>query len=1357
MGGARFSEADIVAQGKFLVTQLKVLEEVKAAPLCPFLTVLDKKWMSRERGIGRKQVRSLLQPSKKELEQAARLARAQEKGGAAPAPPPLVGAVEAGAGGEAPQSARKTSASQAPGRKASGGRSGDRGARRRGKGGTSNQDRGKVHGLAGGTFRTEVKALYSDPPFVPAAKEKYRPQPSYEFIAAPELVPRLLSLWDLLSSYRELLRVPPIPFERFQRAFVNDREEKVPIDRAAFAGGAASAKVAVEDKPRNSQGTGFTCPVCTKDFKNATGLGVHCFKTGHDRYADERKSMKAASEASKNKHTLPVIPESRFMTGPAGQGALIQDVHTALLRAIEGADMELYTAPKFAKLGAAAHVTSRGVYLPLVGVSWPAIVLQCLEDHAETVSYDDKTRVVMESLREVDYADLVPSQRLTLLEALAQVFCSSEAYIEHVTQRLPPNHVHAAYQTPVLPPVIDRKVAESTSRVTDITVLGPVPRGCPLGEDAKGRRYFQLGDEDSIFVEEASGMNSMTGKATWGSYSASQIPELMGWLRSGNQYEKDLAANIAAGLPQSPAPEAGPAKAVAGDIRNYMASPDTAAASTDPHTPVEKPGNPAAEGSNGADAEAPEPSPEEPNIGDYSLNACIDGYCHLAEYVNPLEILKREIESMARHFRFWECKNTHAGMLKLATRASILQQLSELRSSSQLPRLLADLESLLREELVRKNRRWSEDHLPWLEANSKVRTLAQASVSAATMLFPLTRRKPAETMTAENFFNLRRKMRCGQMFVPAAGDKVVLCWSGYYAHLQRYKPSGLSAAKAHGLPAGVSEKCVVRDIAFFGERTGSHRDLGDSLPTAWVAVQRSGQPKDQSFLSLALYIDESPKRPSTFLAPAAEFDKSMQISYHTGQRFKKYYSTSDGRRTGGFFRGTILNDYDPQAEPGRDPWNALEIHWDDKPVFCSKTKVVGGSSSTKVKPPEPKPIAIDYKVLAEAAAEREALLASTKRAGEELLRLEELKEAGGDPGGEAEASKGGPGLSGLPDEPTDMEGLQKTPAEDGQATCIPSPTPALTPEEPEQAAEPAKVEPAVVEPAEAEPAAAEPVKAELTAVGPGEAGPAAVEPAEAEVAAAAPAEAEPAAAEPAKAEPAAMEPAEAEPAAVKPAEIGRVDLMSNLRKRKRTINTSSLYNGCETRMCPWDLTVVAPGEENDDLNGRKENPVFSPPTNGTARSPPAPKPKLPKEEIKPIRAEIGDDGELVIKKAPGRRRNSLNYERLTQVLQRRYSEMCAEGDAMGRVERLLSIQGVLEELVRTEEEAYWKEKRETLANEKLVKAAEKQLDTMAKGAAVSPSAGEKRKERDVEGGTEGGDADLSPPTARIRPTPPPSM
>lgn len=792
------------------------------------------------------------------------------------------------------------------------------------------------------------------------------------------------------------------------------------------------------------------------------------------------------------------------------------------------------------------------------------------------------------------------------------------------------------------------------------------------------------------------------------------------------------------------------------------------------------------EGSHGADAEAPELSPVEPNIGDYSINACIDGYCHLAEYVEPLEILKREIESMARHFRFWDCKNTHAGMLKLATRASILQQLSELRSSSQLPRLLADLESLLREELIRKNKRWTEDHVPWLEGNSKVRTLAQASVSAATMLFPLTRRKPAETMTAENFFNLRRKMRCGQMFVPSAGDKVALCWSGYYAHLKRYKPSSLSAAQAHGLHAGAVEKCVVRDIAFFGERTGSHRELGDGLPTAWVAVQRSGQPRDQSFLSVALYIDESPKRPGGFLAPAAEFDNSMQKSYRRGQRFKKYYSTNDGRRTGGFFRGTILTDYDPRAEPERDPWNALEIHWDDNPVFCSKTKVVGGST-TKVKPPEPKPVTIDCKVLAELAAEREALLASTKRVGEELLRQHELKEAGGDLGGAVEASKDGPGSSGLPDEPTDKEGLQRAPSEDGQATRLPGPASAPAPMGPEvatasaksepAAVEPAEAEPAVVGPAEAEPAAMELDAAEPAAAEPAEAEPAVAEPAEAEPSVVEPAGAEPSVVEPARAEPSSAEPAEAEPAAAEPAEVeiaalkpaealtpeivqpkAPLDLMSTLKRRKRTVNTSSLYTGRETVLCPWDLTVVAPGEEKEDTNVREENQVFAPPTNGAARSPPAPKPKLPKDEIKPIRAEIGDDGELVIKKAPGRRRNSLNYERLTQILKQRYSEMCAEGDAMGREARLTSIQGVLEDLVRTEEDAYWKEKRETLATEKLVKATEKQLGAMAKEEAVggdTPGPGEKRKERDVEGGAKGEDADMSPPTARSRPTPQP--
>ena len=1277
MGGSRFTEADIVAQGKFLVLQLKVLEEVKAAPLCPFLTVLDKKWMARERDIGRKQVRSLLQPSKKELELAARRARAQEKeGGRAPkaGTPGLNGAVpEVGPGGEAAQSARRSSASQASGRRTAGGASGDRSGRRRSGGGKSNQDRGKVHGLAGETFRKEVKALYTDLPFVAAAKEKYRPQPLYNFIVAPELVPRLLSVWDLLSSYRELLRVPPFPFERFQRAFVNDGGEEVPIDREELAR-LTAPPVQTGSKPA-TVGTGFTCPVCGKDFKNATGLGVHCFKTGHDRYANIKQSV-AASEAFKNKYALPKIPQSRYMTGPAGQGALLCDIHTALLRAIEGADLELYTAPKFAKYGAAAHLVSRGVYLPLIGVSWPAVVLQCLEDHAETQRYDQSVVAVMDSLREVDYAELIPSQRLTLLEALMQVFCHSEVYLEHVTQRLPPNHIYAAYQTPVLPPLVDQKVAESTSRVSDAAVLGPVPRGCPLGEDAKGRRYYQLGDEDCIFIEEASGMDSMSGNGTWGCYNASQIPALREWLKSGNRAEQELGDNISAGL-RKPAEDDG-TKADPGG-QSAKAAPETLDSAAEVN---------AAEGNREVGEGAAPPPPVLPNIGEYSLNACIDGYCHLAEYVDPLAILKKEIASVARDFPFWECKNDRAGLLKLRTRASVLKQLSGLRSSSQLPKVLADLEGIFREQIAMKNRRWSDDCIKWNEKNARVRTVAQAAVSAATMLFSLSRSKANKagennTMGSEAFFNLRRKMRCGQMFIPNVGDKVALCWTGLYAHMERYMASDLSSLRENVSPQGVVEHCTVRDVVFFNEKSLSHlRNVEEGPAAAWIVVQRLAGLPESSHLSLPLFIDESTARPNEFLAPLEEYRQSLKREYHRGQRFKKYYATNDGRRTGGYFRGTILTDFNIQEEPGRDPWNALEVHWDDRPIFCSKTKVVGGSI-TKIKPPAPK---IDYAALAEAAAEREALLASTKKRGEELLREVE----------EQEAKK------------ANVD--QEEPGERAPLSCPDSASPQKSTETPVGEA---------CAPKNLREESADDIPDERTSIP-----------------------------TPTQSTPESKSPAAAGAQEVKVAEDARPDLQVTLRQKKRTVNVTSLYTGLEKALCPWQLVIVGPGEEMD-ASGPGETPEYmtSEDAVATGEIPSSPKPKLPKEDIKPIRVEISDTGDLVIKKAPGRRRNSLNYERLTARLKERYNEIVSgEGEPADREARQASLEIALDELVKGEEEAYRKEKEEILEKERLDQAEERKAS--GSDGAASPLAGQKRKEREDGEGNESNDA--SPHLARPR-------
>lgn len=75
--------------------------------------------------------------------------------------------------------------------------------------------------------------------------------------------------------------------------------------------------------------------------------------------------------------------------GPTGQGRLLCDIHSALIRVLEGLDEDLMEAPTMAGYGSATDLAPQDAYRPLLGASWPELARRYLQDHGPlTVSQE---------------------------------------------------------------------------------------------------------------------------------------------------------------------------------------------------------------------------------------------------------------------------------------------------------------------------------------------------------------------------------------------------------------------------------------------------------------------------------------------------------------------------------------------------------------------------------------------------------------------------------------------------------------------------------------------------------------------------------------------------------------------------------------------------------------------------------------------------------------------------------------------------------------------------------------------------------------------------------------------------------
>lgn len=106
-----------------------------------------------------------------------------------------------------------------------------------------------------------------------------------------------------------------------------------------------------------------------------------------------RKSQPSPPSFHRNRKSTLSCITCRW--GPTGQGKLLCDIHSALIRLLEGLDEDLMEAPTMAGYGSATDLAPQDAYRPLLGASWPELARRYLQEHtALTISQEAVDAVV---------------------------------------------------------------------------------------------------------------------------------------------------------------------------------------------------------------------------------------------------------------------------------------------------------------------------------------------------------------------------------------------------------------------------------------------------------------------------------------------------------------------------------------------------------------------------------------------------------------------------------------------------------------------------------------------------------------------------------------------------------------------------------------------------------------------------------------------------------------------------------------------------------------------------------------------------------------------------------------------------
>jgi hypothetical protein len=580
----------------------------------------------------------------------------------------------------------------------------------------------------------------------------------------------------------------------------------------------------------------------------------------------------------------------------AASGALLRDLHAALLRCVAGKDLEVRAAPLVA--------VAEG---PPAGVPWPqAARAALLAAPADVVGPDALAAAA--ALQDGDYAELSAPQRVALLRGLQAVAIEGEAFREQMAMRAEDGEA-AAEPLPWEDGSTSASAAVDVARPWDAWTawaarVAPAA-GRPLGSDLEGRRYWLLGGAPGwgrVFVEEP-GARGGGDPGTWLCYTWTQLPALAAWLQAGGQKsaaERALLRTLRR-LPQPP-----PAAAAGWDITAACAR--TAAGGEGPDgyaglvAPLLRGSATAAPGSGAAGVDA-------------QVRACV--------------------QALLAAVPFWELDSDALARFRLLHAAA-----SGLQAGPTLAVVLHDLEALMTSANA-LTAEWPQRRAGWRADAARCTSLAAAALPVAQLQDHLA--KDPARLTRDAFLRLMRAEQLVPPFAPAEGQTVVLARTGLQRHCDTL---GFSVDPQLWAALRLTERFRAVCVAF--RRGDETKARLRGFHAAWVLLEPARDALSHlggGFArGLCVPVVAGLKNTLDCVLDAEAFDRSLLRPWAVGDRFRTFFPSGGpeilpGRRPGSWFKGTVsrvhLHVELSAAGPGGcerhvdvDPWEAYEVEWD---------------------------------------------------------------------------------------------------------------------------------------------------------------------------------------------------------------------------------------------------------------------------------------------------------------------------------------------------------------------------------------------------------------------------------------------
>ncbi|KAK9821217.1 hypothetical protein WJX81_001314 [Elliptochloris bilobata] len=336
------------------------------------------------------------------------------------------------------------------------------------------------------------------------------PQASQALRLPADLLPELLTVWELLATLASLLQVAPIPFWRLEAARGDASAAAPPQRDGALQPGNATKQVP---------------PLPLLPIVPALPPPLPLERAGE---------------------VVDVMGES--------SAVVLREVHLALLRGVEGRGLGVEGAPPPAAFQLVAAAPGGGgttggaaaaARAAAAATAWMQRTSRTVLGAPLDVVGTD-AREAAAALAYGEYSDLGARARVALLRALAALALEAEPVREHLAARVEaltaprPRRATAMQQH-------EEAEAGAAAEWERWMCACRVGLRRPLGSDMQRRRFWALGGRAGafrVYVEEDEGRR-------WGWYEGEKLVQLVGWLHAGNV---EREAGLLKALAQAPLP-----------------------------------------------------------------------------------------------------------------------------------------------------------------------------------------------------------------------------------------------------------------------------------------------------------------------------------------------------------------------------------------------------------------------------------------------------------------------------------------------------------------------------------------------------------------------------------------------------------------------------------------------------------------------------------------------------------------------------------------------------------------------------------------------------------------------------------